>query len=207
MRSHVRAGSPAFRGGVTLAGFFVLGSLIGWLYLQATQARVSVPDEGTASVFPGWVDPMSIFDSERPLLSPGSIVTLEAAVSAAGRPIYLPSGLPDEAAVEAEVWFSEPTRDVGLRYGAELAIVETEWQPGAIPSEVYATRAEETKVGQATTIGGHDAFVIRPDEQAPGFPPFSVVLLSIDGTEVAMYGNMPIDELVTIAESVKPFSL
>jgi len=189
-----------------LAAFFLLGSLAGFWYLHATSRGIAAPDERAGSVLPGWVDPMSIFDGDRALLSPGSIVTLGVAAAAVGRKVYLPTELTGVPTSDPEVWLSRPTNDVGLRYGSDLVIVQTEWQPGTNPSNLYASRAEESKVGEATIIGGYDAFVVLPHEQAPGFPPFSVVLLSIEGTQVAMYGDMPIEQLILIAESVKPAS-
>jgi hypothetical protein len=52
-------------------------------------------------------------------------------------------------------------------------------------------------------LGGRPAWVIPADSLAPGQPPVNVVHVAIDGVDVTLYGEMKVDDLVSLAENLE----
>jgi len=71
------------------------------------------------------------------------------------------------------------------------------------PAGFYKTSAEESGAGTFQEINGHPAWVVEADSQAPGFPEESFVLLSIDDVESTLQGQLPLEDIVKVAGTVK----
>jgi len=205
LMSKKRLGVGAIALGLALATIVVAVELSG-------SGRTRTPPEAPSSagsssqekvqqgISPELRDLMAIFDGTQPLFPAGVETTLADASSAAGFPVYTPKGLADLA---PEVWLSEGSREVGLRYDSELVLLEVSWPGGQDPAGTYAQQAKQWRAGYVTTISGHPAWVIPAGSRAPGQPPVNVVHVTIDGVDVTLYGRTKIDDLVSVAETLQ----
>jgi hypothetical protein len=181
---------------MVLATAFVLGVGLGSLYLYTRQ------DPTPREVTPGGLRPfMAIFDPGQPLMIQGAQTTLSQATMLAGFPIYR-SQAPE--LTFPEVWFSDTTGEVALRYGSELVVLLTPWSPGIDPAKSYADKVGSTELsGYTATINGNPAWVVPEDPQSSDAPNVSVVHVTIDSVEVTLYGRMSSDRLISVAETVE----
>lgn len=197
---------------VALAGVGLLAMavwVIALLYLQDPIRPVpSAPAlDGSGGFSPRLRDPMAIFDPEEPLIIGGREATLEEAKPVVEHSLFRPN-----TAVDPVVWIGTfrnesgaITHEVGLRYASSLAVTYARWPAGT--GDVltrYQSMAREWDVGYATRIGDHPAWVIPRHARSPGAPPYSVVNITIKGLEVSLAGRMEADNLVALAETLRP---
>lgn len=192
----------ATRRAVLLFAAFLVGAGVGGIYLIAhgEQMPPQVRVRGQASVPGEGPDLMAIFDPSQPLMIDGMQVTLDQAASFSGYPVYRPAAMDS---VTPEVWFSQDTDEVGLRYGSSLVLLLSRWPAGMDPSQSYRQQAADWHAGYATTITGYPAWVVPQDAQAAGFPPVNVVHVTIGDVEVTLFGQMPLDALLGVAETLR----
>lgn len=157
-------------------------------------------DKVQQGISPELRDFMAIFDEAKPLFPGGTETTLGDAPSLSGFPVYQPKAVVETA---PEVWLSEESREVGLRYGSDLVLLEVPWPAGKEPTVTYEEQAKQWEAGYTTTINGRPAWVIPADSRAPEQPPVNVVHVAIDGVDVTLYGRMKIDDLVSIAGTLE----
>jgi hypothetical protein len=137
----------------------------------------------------------------------GAQVTLEEAAASVGFPLIRPQSPLASDEVLSEVWVAtgeQPT--VALAYESGVRACLTVWPPGnpLSPADFYAQHVAATGAGWTQEINGTVAWVCPADAQAPGFPPEAVVNLVVGGIEISLHGpTIPVEELVTIAESVQ----
>jgi hypothetical protein len=181
--------------GMMLATAFVIGVGLGSLYLFARQ------NPSPREVAPGGLRPfMAIFDPGQPLMIQGAQTTLSQATTQAGFPIYRPQ-VPE--LTFPEVWFSDTTGEVGLRYGSELVVLLTPWPPGIDPAKSYADKVGSIELsGYTATINGNAAWVVPEDPKSADAPNVSVVHVTIGSVEITLYGRMSSDRLISVAETV-----
>jgi hypothetical protein len=181
---------------MVLATAFVLGVGLGSLYLYTRQ------DPTPREVTPGGLRPfMAIFDSSQPLMIQGAQTTLSQVTTLVGFPIHRPKV--SELSFP-EVWFSDTTGEVALRYGSELVVLLTPWPPGIDPAKSYADKVGSIELsGYTATINGNPAWVVPEDPQSSDAPNVSVVHVTIHSVEVTLYGRMSSDRLISVAETVE----
>jgi hypothetical protein len=158
------------------------------------------------SGFRGPVLPCHLFLTREPLLLDGRRTSLREAVELAQHPLYVPTSFPAALADERpEVWVAD--RQVGIRYrsGSEsgLVVMYGLWPTGRDPGAFYADFSGEWGRGRPVSIGGWPGLMIPPGEAGSGGPPVSVVNVTLDRTEVRLYGRVPIQNLVEVAESLQ----
>lgn len=180
-----------------LAGSFALGLLVA---SSVVLSRDRSDDE--ASFSPSGPRQLTdIFDPSKPLMLSGKETTLQEVATIAGFPVYTPN---EAADVSPEVWYSADTSEVALRYDTDLVLLLTPWPSGAKldVAAPYDAQAKEMGVGHTTTINEHPAWVLPSTGEDGGDGSVSVVHLMIDKIDVTLYGTMPVDDLVKVAESV-----
>jgi hypothetical protein len=118
--------------------------------------------------------------------------------------VPIPTYLPEAVETSPEVWFSESTGEVAIRYGDSVVIEYVPWVSDQRPEDEYDTMVKEWGVGEATTVAGRPAWVVPADAARPGEPPVPVVHVAVDGVEVTLYGRMELSELVKVADSLAP---
>jgi hypothetical protein len=189
-------GGGARKPSILLAAVLVIGfGSLGSLYLLTQQ------NPSPREVSPGGLRPfMAIFDPGQPLMIQGAQTTLSRASTLAGFPVYRPKApnlpLP-------EVWFSDATGEVALRYGSELVVLLTPWPPDIDPAKSYADKVAAIEFSAYTaTINGNPAWVIPEDPQSPAAPNVSVVHVTLSGIEITLYGRMTSDRLISVAATV-----
>jgi hypothetical protein len=187
-RTRVGLLAAAFASGVLVAGVLVLSG-------------VRAHDEGNLTPS-GPRQLTDIFDPNKPLMLSGEETTLSDVSTRAGFAIYTPQ---DAADSSPEVWYSADTSEVALRYDTDLVLLLTPWP---IAAEVdaaapYEAQAKEMGVGYTAKITEHPAWVLPSAGETEGDGSVSVVHLMIDGIDVTLYGTMPVDDLVKLAESVQ----
>lgn len=184
---------------VLLIAAFLAGALGTSIYLEA---------RGLPSIHtPTRTDPdtrsfMAIFDRSQPLMIPGERVIKEEASSRAGYEVVEPTWFPPSVERRGETWFSPATNESGLRYGVHLVINFREWPPARDPATTYAQQASDWNAGFTTTLGNRPAWIIPPNARAPGEPPVSVIHMTRGRIDITLYGQMSIDDLQKVAESL-----
>lgn len=184
----------------TLVVLAVSGFLIGSVSVALSRelsATGETADYGSLSAsIPGPTDP---------LLLGGTRVTLEQALRMVPFRIPRPQHELASDGTLTEVWVQPDTGEVGLRYSSGIRAYITTWPPRQVqdPMSFYTQQATEAGAGWATTIVGNPALVIPKDAQAPGFPPVSVVDVTIGGVEISLHADVPIEQLVDIAGTIR----
>jgi hypothetical protein len=152
---------------------------------------------------PGIRQLSDIFDPSQPLfVDQTEPTTLNVAVSKADIPVAVPGYLPPKVDPKPEVWYSGETGEVGLRYGDALVVDYAPWNSDQTPQDEYPNLAQQWGAGEATTIGGHPAWVIAAGSAGSEDDSVSVVYLGLKGVEVNLSGKIPVDELVKVAASI-----
>jgi hypothetical protein len=188
---------------VVVLGLSAAGAMA--LILQPEPRLLSCVERGII----GGVAPCDFFRTDRTLM--GHRTSAERAIHLARHPLYLPERLP--AALEGErpeFWAAD--RQVGVRYrsGSEsgLVVFFALWPSGRDPAEFYCRAPDEWGAGETTTIGDRPAWVI-PNASGWTAPPnlavlnVSAVHVTIDRTEVTLFGRVLVGELVDAAESLR----
>ena len=147
-----------------------------------------------------------LFRTSEPLFSDGHRTSLGDAASLAKHPLYLPARLPTALADERpEVWILD--RQVGIRYrsGGESRLVVTYglWPPREDPGTHYVRYVRDLGGGRTVSMDGWPGLVVPPNAGGPRQPPVTTVAVTIDRTEVRLYGRVPVQELIGIAESLQ----
>jgi hypothetical protein len=145
---------------------------------------------------------MRLFDPNEPLMPTGQLTTIDEAEARFGALIYLPESVPGEHA--PEIWYSPATREIAVRYGTDLVMTFDSWEPGQDPATEYAQQASDWHAGKTAVIAAHPGWIIPADAHAPNEPPVPVVHVSIGGWDIAFFGQMPVDDLVSVAASLAP---
>lgn len=188
---------------VVLLLLFAMSVVAGRLILS----RGSATELSLGAQVPGDVRPLSaIFDSTSPLMTDGgNQSTLQEAATQAGYEIPVPNteiagvdGLPSSP----EVWVSEHSKEIGLRYGSLVVIMYSPWPIGTDPEATYREQAAQFRAGYVSTIGGNPAWVVPKDSQAPGFPEVDVVHISVGSLEATLFGQVPMDNLIALAQTL-----
>jgi hypothetical protein len=142
---------------------------------------------------------MAIFDSEQPLLSPGKQASSLEAQRVVGYALYRPAG-----EVPTEIWVSSETGEAGLRLGSDLVLLYSQWSPDTDVAIQYAGMAKDWDAGYTTEIETHPAWVVPKGSAADGTSPqVNEVYLTIGTVEIALYGQMPLNELLAKAETLE----
>lgn len=197
---------------IALASALAVATSGGVTYFLTQPDRVAelVPIAGGAGFSgldpgPATRDMMAIFDPSQPVLVGGSLSSLEDAALRVPYSLFRPDLGAD---TELEVWVlaskadSGTTYETALRYGSTLVVTYDLWPSGVDPEDSYMRSAAEWKAGYVTTIEGNPAWVVPANDQGPGEPPVSVVHVSVGEVEVTLLGRMPVDQLVTAAETL-----
>jgi hypothetical protein len=147
-----------------------------------------------------------MFLTKEPLFPGGNPTSLPDAARVAKHPLYLPARLPRALGDERpEAWIVD--RQVGIRYssGSESGLVVDYglWPPGGDPASSYKGIVRESGGGETTPIQGWPGLVIPASAAGPQEPPVSIVAVTLDRTEVRLYGRVPIQDLVEVAESLQ----
>jgi len=138
----------------------------------------------------------AIFDPREDLLAPGERTQdIGKAEQAMGFALATKPG-----AEPSEVWVSE-TGEAGVRYGSSLVLLYTKIEGKGDPAAVYAEQAADWKMGYATELSGHPAWVI-PDHPGNPAPGVACIQLALDGVEIKLFGKMPIEDLVDEATAL-----
>ncbi|MGH3668726.1 MAG: hypothetical protein ACRDU7_10565 [Acidimicrobiia bacterium] len=142
-------------------------------------------------------------DPTQPLLREGYETTLQAATAVTGLSLSRPqSDLASDQTLD-EVWVGTAGYpEVALRYESGLRLYITMWPSGADPARSYARLVSESGVGWTTSLGGNPVLAIPKDAQAKGFPPVSVVDISLGDVELSIHADVPVEKLLSVAESV-----
>jgi hypothetical protein len=141
----------------------------------------------------------AIFDPSQPLLIQGlKTSTIAQAAASLDYPLYAPSG-----AAPSEVWVSPTVDEAGIRFGSSLVLTFARWYPNADVTNVYRAEAQQWGIGYETLLSDHPSWVI-PDHPGNPAPGVAAVHITIGNVEVVLYGEMPIDQLVPIAQSLNP---
>jgi hypothetical protein len=177
---------------ITKLGAFAGAAMVGVVAGLLSASSGSIPDVAPV------VRPLdAIFDPTQPLLIPGSRVpTVQAASISMGFTVPTIRG-----ASPSEVWVSPLTGEAGIRFGQMLVATITQIPSAVDPASVFAQEASDWQLGYTSDLAGQPAWVIpdHPDNPAPGV---ASVHLAVAGTEVTLYGKMPVDDLVQLAASV-----
>jgi hypothetical protein len=150
-----------------------------------------------------------LFRTDYPFMDERS--SQERAFGLAKHPLYLPDRLPPALEDERpEFWAVD--RQVGVRYrsGSESGLVVSYslWPAGRDPADFYRRAPSQWGAGEATTVNGWPAWIIpafTPDT-APSSAALlnvSVVHVTIDRTEVTLFGRVPIEDLLDVTESLE----
>jgi hypothetical protein len=173
-----------------------LAAIVAYTLSRSNQQETIVPGP-QQQVARGAHDLMALFDAGEPLLLSGAKVPLVQAVDQAPFPVYrVADRAPDE------IWISTDGSQVGLRYFPDLVLLHATWPDEADVPAVYEQHAAEW-AGYTSTIRANPAWIVPKDAQAPGAPPANVVHVIIGGVEVTPFGDMPIDEVLQNAESLR----
>jgi hypothetical protein len=138
------------------------------------------------------------------LLTGGRRVSLETAEDASPFSLVRPhSSLASDESL-TEVWIGgadDPT--VGFRYQSGVEVILTPWPDGKDPEDSYRAQASDF-AGAVEMIAGNPAWVIPKDVQAPGYPPETMVSISVDNVEAVISGgSWSREQVVEIAASVE----
>jgi hypothetical protein len=188
-----------FRTAAIAAGF-VIGVSAVWFASRPSPTPLAEVESGT----PGPVeDPiLSKFDTTRPpLLGGATRVSIEEAERMSGRDLFLPSA---HSLPTAEVWMPEGFTNVLVRYGDLLVITFDPIKDVPDPATMYAELAEEWQAGDVTVLAGKPAWVVPKDARAPDQPRVPWIRIAVDDWDITIYGQMPLDELIGIAKSLRP---
>jgi hypothetical protein len=147
-----------------------------------------------------------LFLTREALLLDGHPTSMREGVELAKHPLYVPTWLPAALADERpEVWMSD--RQVGIRFrsGSESGLVLTYglWPPGRDPAVSHANFRGQWGGGRQLSIAGWPGLAIPASAAGFGQPPVSVVNVTLDRTEVRLYGRVSIQNLVEVAESLE----
>jgi hypothetical protein len=174
--------------GLTLA--LTVGGVVGMV-------AAAPGEEGHQVLLPGVRPLTAIFDSSQPLLIPGKqVASLALGGSAVGYPLYGPQG-----ALPSEVWVSPDVDEAGARVGSSLVLTFALYSTTEEPATVLANEAKDWNLGYTATISGRPAWVI-PDHDGNPAPGVACIHVAIGNVEVTMFGKMPIEDLLTEAESL-----
>lgn len=189
---------------VTLFFAFLVGSIavLGYWLVAGPFSFLSDEERGAAaSVFdPRILNPN---DPSQPLLLGGRLVGLEQAKDITGIPVLRPRHPLASDASLYQVWIStSETPEVALRYSTGVRVYLSVWPPGSVPATFYQTQVAESGVGEFQMISGNPAWVVAANAQAPSWPPNAVVDVSIGNIEVILQGNVSVEDLVAVAETV-----
>lgn len=156
------------------------------------------------SANPGIRGMEALFDSSQPLFVDTSGPTsYSEAINKADFTVATPQTLP-KGVERTEVWYSDSSGEVAMRYGDTLVIEYVPWVADNPPAVEYANMAKQYGAGEATTVAGQPAWVVPAGSAGEGQPPVAEVHVAVNGVEVTLYGKMSIDELVTVADSLSP---
>ena len=132
----------------------------------------------------------------------GQEVSLEEAEARAGIEIFVPAG--PMATSDAETWYGPLSDEVVQRFGPDLVVVYNAWEPGQDPAAESQSPASSWGAGKSSTIDGHPAWIVPEGAQDKGHPPVSVVHITISDADITLFGKMPIDDLIEIADGLEP---
>jgi hypothetical protein len=181
---------------VTWVIAFLLGSAASGLTIGAL-SQEAPQDQTTFGI---GFDPT---DPSEDLLQPGRRVTLAVADSTVPFSLIRPQHASASDASVIEVWLGEAgVNEVGFRYASGLRAYLTVWPEGKDPASFYKSHASDSGAGRYQEINGYPAWVVSADEQAKGYPPTSVVDLSIGNVEISLHADLPADTLVEVAATV-----
>ena len=198
---NIQAGSATGRVGIVAAALAV-GATTALLLLPSSQK-----DGQVVRRVPGAADEeapiVRALDPTQPLMPTGEKVSLTEAEKLLGFSIPMPSGS-DESNQDAEVWFSATTGEVATRFGSDLFIEYPIWAPGQDPAREYSEQAASWNQGEVSEISGHPAWLIPANSGGEGLPPVPVVHISMGNLDVTLYGDMSMDSLIGIAQTLEP---
>jgi hypothetical protein len=150
-----------------------------------------------------WPIGVNLNDPSRPLLDGGIRVSVEEAAARSGIAVYRPQASLASDDSLSEVWLGTANvPEIGLRYESGLRAYLSVWPAGKKPADFYGRFVAESGVGWTTTINGHPALVIPANAQGDGFPPTTVVDISLGSVEVSLHADVSVEELVAIAATV-----
>lgn len=184
---------------VAVATGAILG--VGWW------ALASSPEERGAQTFAEMAStPILERAPGAPPLTGGTETSLAGAADRAGYAIARPDHSLAADASLSGVWVVADTGEVALAYESGVVAYLSEWPDRSAwssPADFYEQQVKDSGVGYVTSIGGNPALVIPKDAQGPGFPPRTVVDISVGRVEVSIWGDMSDAELISVAASVK----
>lgn len=146
----------------------------------------------------------ALFDSSQPLfVDTPEATSYSEAISKADFTVATPQTLPP-GVQRTEVWYSDSSGEVAMRYGDTLVIEYVPWVADNSPAAEYANMVKQYGAGKATTVAGQPAWVVPAGSAGEDQPPVAEVHVAVNGVEVTLYGKMSIDELVAVANSLSP---
>jgi len=143
------------------------------------------------------------FDTKQPLfVDVPRATTLTEAEAASPNTVAIPASMPTSVSTSTpEVWFSPNTKELGLRYGDQVVILESAWADGQDPATEYAAEAKEWG-GEAGQLGGKPAW-IAPASQS-SYPDINMVHVSVGRIDVTVYSKTSLQDAESIAASMGP---
>jgi hypothetical protein len=137
------------------------------------------------------------------LLLGGQQVSLAEAEKESDFALYRPNSPMAADKSLSEVWIGGAgDRAVAFRYETGVTIYLTPWPEGKDVAKSYESRVADTGAGSVQMISGNTAWVIPKDSQAEGMPPDTVINMVVNGVELSIHGDLPTDDMLSIASSV-----
>lgn len=166
-----------------------------FVFLSPTERQ-----EAMSSFDPFTLDPE---DSSQPLLRDGERVSLARAQLDLPIEVLRPQHSLASDSSLSQVWVgTKDVTEVGIRYQSGIRVYLTMWPVNKDPGSFYRELVAESGAGKVVLVGGNPAWVVEQHEQAPGYPPTSVIDITIGNIDVSIYGDYSTDQLLEVAKTV-----
>lgn len=157
--------------------------------------------QSTRTGIPGFgQDPiLRLFDESEPMLLTDSarVVSPSDAANFLAYDIFLPRE--SDGAEAPEVWVDQAAGDGAARYSDGVVLLFRPLSDGEDPSASLTELARSWGVGYVTEVGGYPAWVVEEGSQDGERPLVPFVWTVYDRTEIRIFAQRPIEELLEIA--------
>ena len=170
----------AHRGYVLALAIIVPASLA---YAAGSALSSGEEDPAGGQIAPFARQPVDVFDRKLPLLAPGQRTSPADAEAASGYEVRDPGGWSDDESASKEVWYSDATGEVGVRYGDSIVILYQRWLGAEDPSKVYERQMASTGTGEIFSAPQGSGWLVPGTPETNGL---TSATFAIDGVEIVI---------------------